>query len=146
PTDLVIVVVLGVVVLGASLLLSPQLFAVCQDEEHARVSGVPVRMYSMLIAVLAAVTITAAMRTVGLLLVSVLMVVPVAAAQQLTRSFRATHLSAIAVGVVAAVGGLMVSYEADTPPGPTIVLLALAGFIVAALFRGVGVLRRSRQR
>nr|MCW2727610.1 transporter [Aeromicrobium sp.] len=80
--DLVLVGLLGLLVVALSLGLSPQLFAVCQDEEHAKVSGVPVRLYSILIAVLAAVTITVAMRTVGLLLVSALMVVPVAASQQ----------------------------------------------------------------
>jgi zinc transport system permease protein len=74
------------------------------------------------------------MRTVGLLLVSALMVVPVAAAQQLTRSFRTTLLGATAVGTLASVGGLLVSafasFEARVAPGPTIVLLALAGFAV----------------
>ncbi|MGJ9414393.1 metal ABC transporter permease [Aeromicrobium sp. CF4.19] len=130
-----IVAVLGVVVVATSLLLGPQLFAVCQDEEHARVSGVPVRWYGLLIAVLAAVTITVAMRTVGLLLVSALMVVPVAAAQQVARSFRATHLLAMAIGLLTAVAGVVVSYESDVQPGPTIVLLTLGVFAVAALAR-----------
>lgn len=141
--DLVLVGILGLVVIALSLGLSPQLFAVCQDEEHAKVSGVPVRLYSILIAVLAAVTITVAMRTVGLLLVSALMVVPVAASQQFTRSFRATHLAAMAVGLVAAVGGLVTSYEADTPPGPTIVMIALLIFVIASVVGAVIRRRRS---
>lgn len=136
-TDLAIVVVMGVVVVATTIALRPQFFAVCQDESQARVMGIPVRLYGTLIAVLAAVTVTVAMRTVGLLLVSALMVVPVAASQQLTRSFRATHLAAMAVGLFSAVGGLLVSYQIDTMPGPTIVVLALAVFIVAALTRGV---------
>ncbi|EFQ83124.1 ABC 3 transport family protein [Aeromicrobium marinum DSM 15272] len=135
--DLVAVVVLGAVVLAVTLLLTPQLFAVCQDEEHARVSGVPTRLYGILVAVLAAVTITVAMRTVGLLLVSALMVVPVAAAQQVSRTFRGTHLLAMLLGLAAAVGGVVVSFEIDTQPGPTIVLLALGTFAVLALGRGV---------
>jgi zinc transport system permease protein len=130
--DLVLVGLLGLLVVALSLGLSPQLFAVCQDEEHAKVSGVPVRLYSILIAVLAAVTITVAMRTVGLLLVSALMVVPVAASQQLTRSFRGTHLAAMAIGLLSAVGGVVASYEIDTQPGPTIVLIALVFFGLAA--------------
>ena len=136
-TDLIIVVVLGLVVVATTIALRPQFFAVCQDESQARVMGIPVRLYGMLIAVLAAVTITVAMRTVGLLLVSALMVVPVAASQQLTRSFRATHLAAMAVGLLSAVSGLLVSYQIDTQPGPTIVVIALAIFVVAALARGV---------
>jgi zinc transport system permease protein len=128
---------LGVLVVVLAVGLAPQLFAVCQDEEHARVSGVPVRAYSILIAVMAAVTITVAMRTVGLLLVSALMVVPVAAAQQLTRSFRTTHAAAMLIGLVAALGGVVTSYEIDAQPGPTIVMLALVGFAVAALVGAV---------
>lgn len=134
-TDLAVVVALGIVVVATTIALRPQFFAVCQDESQARVMGIPVRLYGTLIAVLAAVTVTVAMRTVGLLLVSALMVVPVAASQQLTRSFRATHLAAMVVGLFSAVGGLLLSYQIDTQPGPTIVVLALAVFIVAALVR-----------
>ncbi|CAN5670044.1 metal ABC transporter permease [soil metagenome] len=134
--DLLLVVVLAALVLTVSLGLAPQLFAVCQDEEHARVSGMPVAAYSVLISVLAAVTVTLAMRTVGLLLVSALMVVPVAAAQQLTRAFRATLALAMALGVLAAVSGVWVSFSVDAAPGPTIVLLALAGFVVASPLGG----------
>ncbi len=140
--DLWLVGGLGVLVIALAVGLAPQLFAVCQDEEHARVSGVPVQAYSILIAVLAAVTITVAMRTVGLLLVSALMVVPVAAAQQLTRSFRATHFTAMVVGLLAALGGVITSYEINAQPGPTIVVLVLAGFGVAALAGAVARRRR----
>ncbi|MDX6276025.1 MAG: zinc transport system permease protein [Nocardioidaceae bacterium] len=141
-TDLVLVSALGVVILVLALGLAPQLFAVCQDEEHARVSGVPVRLYSIMIAVLAAVTVTVAMRTVGLLMVSALMVVPVATAQQLTRSFRTTVALAMAIGTIAAVSGVTMSYFVDTQPGPTIVLLALGGF---ALVAPIGTVLRSRR-
>ncbi len=137
--DLVVVGVLGAIVVVLSLGLAPQLFAVCQDEDHARVSGIPVLWMSILISILAAVTITVAMRTVGLLLVSALMVVPVAASQQLTRSFRATHLAAMGIGLAVALGGVVGSYQIRTSPGPTIVILAIAVFgvlaVVAALLR-----------
>ncbi|MGJ9422828.1 metal ABC transporter permease [Aeromicrobium sp. CF3.5] len=138
-SDLIVVGVLGAIVVVLSLGLAPQLFAVCQDEDHARVSGIPVLWMSILISILAAVTITVAMRTVGLLLVSALMVVPVAASQQLTRSFRATHLSAMGIGLAVALGGVVGSYQIRTSPGPTIVILAIAVFgvlaVVAALLR-----------
>jgi len=137
--DLILVGVLGVVIVALCLGLSPQLFAVCQDEEHARVSGLPVWLLSALISVLAAVTITVAMRTVGLLLVSALMVVPVAASQQITRSFRSTHLVAMVIGLAAALGGVVTSYQVETSPGPTIVMLAIAAFAVLAV---IGASRR----
>ena len=134
--DIWVTLGLAVMVLLLGLGLLPQLFAVSQDEEFARVAGLRVRGYNLLVAVLAAVTVTVAMRTVGLLLVSALMVVPVAASQQLARSFRGTVLGAVGVGALAAVGGLLASaylsleFDAAVAPGPAIVLLALACFAV----------------
>jgi zinc transport system permease protein len=133
--DVIVTMVLAIAVIGLCVGLAPQLFAVAQDQEFARVAGLQVRFYNVLVAVLAAVSVTVAMRTVGLLLVSALMVVPVATAQQLTRSFRTTILAAMLLGAIASVGGLVVatfaSYEVDVAPGPTIVLLALACYVVA---------------
>lgn len=140
--DLRLVGVMTVLILLFAVGLSPQLFAVCQDEEHARVSGVPVRVYGLLIAVLAAVTVTVAMRTVGLLLVSALMVVPVATAQQVTRSFRLTFVLAMAIGTLASVFGVTTSFWADTQPGPTIVMIALAAFLITT---PIGAVLRARR-
>ncbi len=138
------VVLAGVVVLVA-VGLSPQLFAVAQDQEFAQVAGLPVRFYNVLVAVMAAVTVAVAMRTVGLLLVSALMVVPVATAQQVTRGFRTTLVAAMGIGTVAAAGGFLVSAYIDVAPGATIVLLALAGFTLAWPV-GAGLRRRQRLR
>jgi len=133
PTDLVIIAVLTAAVLAVSLGLGRELFAVCQDEEYARVAGLPVRTLNLMLAVTAAVTVTVAMRVVGLLLVSALMVVPVATAQQLTRSFRATLVLAVVLGVAVSVGGVVLSSYADVASGASIVVLALAGFLDATL-------------
>ena len=143
--DLAVVVALAGVVLLLALGLAPQLFAVCQDEEHARVAGLPVRAYGGLIAVLAAVTVAVSMRTVGLLLVSALMVVPVATAQQVTRGFRTTLGAAMLLGLAASVAGVVASFYADTAPGPSIVVLALAGFALAWPV-GAGLRRRRHMR
>ena len=146
-SDVMVTIVLASVVLLLCIGLGPQLFAVAQDAEFARVAGLNVRFYNLLVAVLAAVTVTVAMRTVGLLLVSALMVVPVATAQQVTRSFRATLGAAMGIGVLAALGGLIgsayVSDVADVAPGPSIVMVALACF---ALSWPLGSLLRRRQR
>ena len=146
-TDVWVTMGLAAVVVLVCVGLSPQLFAVAQDQEFAKVAGLNVRFYNLLVAILAAVSVTVAMRTVGLLLVSALMVVPVATAQQLTRSFRSTLFAAMAVGTVASVGGLLLSayasFHARVAPGPTIVLLALAGFAVTW---PLGALLRARLR
>jgi zinc transport system permease protein len=143
PQDVVVIAVLAGALLLALTVFGRQLFAVCHDEEHARVMGLPVRALNLLLAVMAALTVTVAMRVVGLLLVSALMVVPVATAQQLVRGFRATVVVALSVGVLAAVSGVLGSYYADTAPGALIVVVALGGFGLAA---AVGGLLRRRPR
>jgi zinc transport system permease protein len=145
--DVWVTIALAVVVVAVCVGLAPQLFAVSQDQEFARVAGLNVRAYNIMVAVLAAVSVTVAMRTVGLLLVSALMVVPVATAQQVTRSFRTTLFAAMALGIGASLGGLLLAAyapaEASVAPGPTIVLLSLFGFAVTWPL-GVLVRRRAR--
>jgi zinc transport system permease protein len=141
--DVVVSVILAGIVIVVGLALMPQLFAVTEDEDFARASGLPVWFYNMLISVLAAVTVSVAMRTVGLLLVSALMIIPVATSQQFTRSFRGTALAAMVGGLVASLTGVVVSAFLNLPPGPTIVLVSLAGFAATA---PVGLVLQSRRR
>lgn len=126
---------LAVVVLGAGVGLRTALFSVSYDEEFARGSGLPVRFLNMLIATVAALTVTIAMRVVGLLLVSALMIVPVAIAQVFARSFGRTMALASAIGVAVSVVGLSVTYWQDYPPGATIVVLAILVYAVAVTLR-----------
>lgn len=142
--DVVVVAVLTAVVLVPAVGLSPQLFAVCADEDHARVLGLPVRTLNFLVVVLAAVAVTVSMRTVGLLLVSALMVVPVAASQGVVRGFRAGLLAAMGIGALVAVSGAVGSFYADVAPGSLIVLVAIAVFI--AVWPLASVLERRRRR
>ncbi len=142
-TDVLVSAGLAAVVIGLCIALLPQLFSVANDEDYARTTGLNVAFYNVLISVLAAVSVTVAMRTVGLLLVSALMVIPVATAQQFTRGFRVTMLTAMAAGLIASVTGIGISAYVDVPPGATIVLVALAGFAITA---PIGmVLQRRRQ-
>ncbi|TMR98998.1 metal ABC transporter permease [Nonomuraea basaltis] len=143
PLDIWVIGALAAAVIGVVVIFGRELFVLCQDEEMARASGLPVRFLSLLIAVTAALTVVIAMRVVGLLLVSALMVIPVATSQQLTRGFRTTMGLAMLFGVLASVGGLLAStVSAKVPPGAAIVLLALAGFVLAL---GVGkFVRRGR--
>jgi zinc transport system permease protein len=131
--DLWVFAGLALVVLAATWLLRPWLFAVANDEEYARASGLPVTGLNIALAVLTAVTVVVSMRVVGLLLISALMILPNATAQLLGRSFRAMLRWAVLIGVVSSVGGLVTSYYAETPSGGTIVLVAIAIFIAAAV-------------
>jgi zinc transport system permease protein len=133
PRDLVVIVVVAAVVLVTMLGLRPALFAICHDEEYARVSGLPVRALNLLLAATTAVTVTIAMRTVGLLLISALMVIPVATAQQFTKGFRSTMAAAMTLGLIAAAVGVWLAGTADTAPGATIVVVAIACFLLVAV-------------
>jgi zinc transport system permease protein len=146
PADVRAICLLAAFVVAVTVGLRRQLFAVSHDEEFARVGGLPVRALNLLTAVTAAVTVTVAMRVVGLLLVSALMVVPVAAAQQLGRSFAATFALAVAVGVCVTLGGTVTSYYEDVPPGATIVLLTIAVFAVLTVLATPLARRRARAR
>ena len=107
--------------------------SVC-DEEVARVSGVSVRAMNLLVAVAAAITVGVTMRVVGILLVSGMLVLPVAAVQQLTRSFNATFVGSLALGLLVSVAGVVTSYYVDAPPGATIVMGAILAFVLASVF------------
>ncbi|HXY94563.1 MAG TPA: metal ABC transporter permease, partial [Acidimicrobiia bacterium] len=97
--DIWTVVGLGVLIVLAVALTGRALFAVVLDQDAARVSGIPAPTLNALLAVLTAVTVVAAMRIVGVLLIAALMVLPVATSRLVARSFRGTLLGAVAVGV-----------------------------------------------
>lgn len=131
--DLIIALVLAVVIVAVGVGLRPLLFAVTSDEEHAQAIGLPVRMVNILIAVMAALTVTLAMRIVGALMVSALMIVPVAAAQSMVRGFARTMNLAIVIGVLCAVSGLLITVYVDLPPGGVIVLLSIGVYILGLM-------------
>jgi zinc transport system permease protein len=128
---------LGLVIVAAILVAGRALLAVVLDEESARVSGIPARVLNVLLAVLTAVTIVASMRVVGVLLVAALMVLPVASARLLARSFRGTMLGAVAVGLTSVVLGLAASRQWGLASGGTIVLVAVGTFVVASAFQAL---------
>jgi len=127
--DLVLVGLLSLVVVLAVVVFFRPLTVIAFDEDLAQASGVPVRRLNLGLAVLTALTVVVGIRVVGVLLVAALMAVPVAAALQIARSFRATVVAAVVFGEISTVGGLLASYYLDIAPGGTIVVLAVLLFI-----------------
>ncbi len=119
-------------VLAVTSVLRPRFFAVANDEEYARASGMPVLALNVTLAVLTAVTVVVSMRVVGLLLISALMIIPNATAQVLGHSFASAVRWAVVMGLVASVGGVVTSFYVGTTSGGTIVLLAIAVFVVVS--------------
>jgi zinc transport system permease protein len=138
--EVALIVGLGVVITVAMLLLRRVLFAVVTDEDWSSVAGLPVSTLNSLLAVLTACAIVAAMRIVGILLIAALMVLPVASAQLLARSFRGTLAWAVAVGVGSVVAGLAASWYLNIAPSGAIVLAA------ALVFAGVSIAKRAAPR
>jgi zinc transport system permease protein len=129
--DLWVIAGLGLVVLVVTLGLLPQLFTVSADEPFARSIGLPARFLNILVVTLAAITVTVSMRTVGLLLVSALMVVPVATANHIVIGFRTGLLASMGFGAVAALSGTIGSYYLNTAPGSLIVVIAIGLFALS---------------
>ncbi|KGN34617.1 metal ABC transporter [Knoellia sinensis KCTC 19936] len=136
-SDIVVFAGLAVVVVGVTWVLRHRFFAVANDEEYARAVGLPVMAYNIALSVLTAVTVVVSMRVVGLLLITALMIVPNATAQLVSRSFRSSLVWASLIGVLSAVGGVVGSFYAETPSGGTIVLLAIATFLVVSVVSGL---------
>ncbi len=134
---------MAAVILVLGIGLRSALFAVTHDQEFAYSTGLPVQVLNMVVAVLAAITITVSMRVVGVLLVSALMIVPVAIAQLLKRSFAGTMSVAMGIGVVLCLAGVGITLEHDLQPGALIVVLGVGAYIVVA---SGAAMRRRRQR
>jgi zinc transport system permease protein len=130
--EVLVIMVLGAVVASAILAARRALFAVVADEEWARVAGLPVGSLNDLLALTTAVTVVASMRVVGILLVAGLMVLPVASAQLVARSFRGTMMWAMSIGVGSVIVGLVASRVWGLASGGMIVLVAAGAFAVTA--------------
>lgn len=134
--DAWMVLAIGVLIVVSVALAHRAWFTIGLDQESAAVMGLPVRTLNALLAVLTAVTIVAATRIVGVLLVAALMVLPVASARLLARSQIQTLLLSAAVGVLSVIIGLSAARIWGLAPGGTIVLVAAAIFGVVAGVRG----------
>jgi zinc transport system permease protein len=134
--DVWTVIALGAVIAVAIAFTGRALLAVVLDEDSARVAGIPARTLNTMLAVLTAVTVVMAMRIVGVLLIAALMVLPVATSRLLARSFRATLIGAVGVGVLSAVLGLYAARQWALAAGGAIVLVAAALFALASIVAG----------
>lgn len=145
--ELGLVVVISVLVLVAFLALYKELFAYAFDERGARLTGVHVGMVGFVFTLLTAITVSIAARTVGALMVSSLMVVPVVCAMQVARSYRGIVTASVLFGLFFTVTGLTLSYYAQLRPGATIVLTGVVVLVVLLLAGlAAGAVRKGRRK
>ncbi|WP_078413792.1 metal ABC transporter permease [Priestia abyssalis] len=124
-SDLWTITFIAIMVVTLVVLFYKELFILSFDEEHAAASGVKARWVHFLFIVMVALVIAASMRIVGILLVSALMTLPVAASIRLATGFKQTIFLSILFGEISVVGGLFLSYYLDLAPGGIIVVIAV---------------------
>ena len=112
-----------------------RLLSVTVNEELARVEGLPVAWVRLLLMLLLALLVAGAIRTVGVLLITALLVIPAATARRLSRTPEQMVLCASLIGMLAVLAGMGVSWVANTPVGPSIVLAAACLFFLSLLRR-----------
>ncbi len=135
--DLILSLLLSAAVLIAFLFFYRKIFAITFDEGFAQTAGIRVRTYTMLIALLTAVTIVLGMRIMGSMLISSLIIFPALTAMRIFKSFRTVTICAALISIVAFATGLMLSFWFSLPAGATIVLVNLAIFLLFSILSKV---------
>ncbi len=135
PTDVWLILALGGVVAITVGTFYKQLLAITLNEELARTSGVPVGALNLLLTVLTALTTVVAMRMVGVLLVSAMIVIPTLTGFALGRSFRKATAIAMGMALLSVALGLIAAYYLRLAAGGAVVLTALLLFALTSLVR-----------
>jgi len=133
-TELATIYAIGMVVALCTGFCWRAWLAISVDEELARVEGVAVARHKLLQMLVMASLVAVAMNVVGALLVTALLVIPPAAARAIARSPEQVALFGAGVGALSVIGGLMGSWHADSPAGPSVVMTAVALFGLLHVF------------
>lgn len=132
--ELYMVIGLSAIVMLSFILLYKELFYMTFDEESARLAGIPIKIVDIIFTFLTAITISVSARTVGALVISSLMVLPVATAMQLAKSYKQTVIYSISIAVLCMIIGLYISYYAGLKPGGTIVIVGVLVLLISLLY------------
>lgn len=135
--ELLLMAVLDTAIVATVLLFRKQLLAVAFDPEFARLRGVNVEFFYLLLLCMIALTVVLLIQVVGLILVIALLTLPAAIAAQYLQSVARIMLLAMALGVIFTSGGLALAYEPDLPAGATIILLAGSTYLLSTIARTV---------
>jgi zinc transport system permease protein len=132
--DVWTVFAIACIITAIVLLLYKELFLLSFDEEYAVISGIRAKLIHFIFIVLVALVIAASMRIVGVLLISSLMTLPVAASIRIAKGFKQAIVYSVLFGEISVVVGLLLSYQLDLAPGGTIVMLAVFILLAALIW------------
>ncbi|MGG3889274.1 metal ABC transporter permease [Metabacillus fastidiosus] len=132
-TDMWVIVLIALFVLAVIFLLYKELFLLSFDEEHAKASGIKAKWLHLIFILTVALVIASSMRIVGILLVSSLMTLPVAASIRIAKGFKQTIFFSVLFGELSVIIGLYLAYYLDLAPGGTIVVLSVLILIITII-------------
>lgn len=135
--DLIMISIIGSLIILMVMFFYRALFYITFDEESAKYAGISVNRINLFFSILIALTITLSMRIVGILLVSSLMVLPVATSLQIAKSFRSALIYSNIFGLLAVISGLIVSFYLDIAPGGSIVMISLFTLVVVITLKWI---------
>lgn len=133
-SDIILISIIGIICLITLILLYNKLVYITFDEEGAKVSGINVKLINYIFTLLVGATISMSIRIMGILVISSIMVVPVATAMQLKKSFKTTLIYSIIFGFLDIMLGLILSYYVNSAPGGTIAITSVFTLICVILF------------
>ncbi|PSL41191.1 zinc transport system permease protein [Planomicrobium soli] len=137
--DLGIVIGIAVIVLLFISVFFKELFVLSFDDEYAKASGLPAKWIHFLFMIVTALVIAGSMRIVGILLVSSLMTIPVAAAMRMGKSFKGTILWSVIFGEISVLTGLITAFYFNLAPGGTIVVTSIFLLLLVIGFKKITV-------
>ncbi len=142
--ELIMVISLCVLVLVTVTALYKELFYITFDEESARLAGIPVRLINIVFTFLTAITISVSSRIVGTLVISSLLVLPVACAMQLSGSYKQTGFLSIIFALFFTLSGLFISFYLDLKPGGTIIITGVITLVTLMILKARPILHANR--
>ncbi|MBS3682119.1 metal ABC transporter permease [Ornithinibacillus massiliensis] len=134
-SDFFTILIITVFVLFIITIFYKELFTLSFDEEHSKVSGIHSKQIHLLFIILTALVIAGSIQIVGVLLVSALMTLPVAASMRIAKGFKQMMFLAIAFGELAVMIGLISGYYLNIPPGGTIVMVAIIILLLSIAYK-----------
>jgi zinc transport system permease protein len=135
---------LSAVVLLVIVFLYNDLFATAFDEHYAKVAGIKTSRINVVLMFLTAVTVVLAIKVVGILLVSAMLILPAVAALQVAKGFKAAMITAAIVAIFSVLAGITISFYADLPAGATVVLINFLLFVLFLSFKKIHRMREAR--
>lgn len=130
-------VALSLLVLSIIFFLYNDLFSATFDEEYAKTSGIKTQRINLILTFSTAITVVLAVKVVGIMLVSALLILPAVTALQIAKSFKVAIAVASIVSIFSVLTGITLSFYADTPAGATVVMINFVLFVLFSLLKKI---------